>query len=132
MKYLLDTNICIYIINNNPKIVLNKFKKHDVGDIVLSTITKHELLYAAYKSKYIKKNIEAINQFCSPFEILAFDEKEADICGRIRADLEVQGNIIGAMDLQIAAIAMSYDFTLVTNNEKEFNRIKGLNIENWV
>ena len=132
MKYLLDTNICIYIINQKTQPVIDRFQTLEVGDVAISTITQYELFYGAYKSKKPEQNRTAIRQFCLPLDILVCDEGAADICGKIRADLEKTGQIIGSMDLQIAAIAMAYDLILVTNNTKEFRRIDNLKIENWV
>ena len=131
MKYLLDTNICIYIINKRPQLVLERFQECSLGDIGISTITQYELFYGAYKSKYVDQNKIAIREFCLPLEILPFDEYAADICGGIRAGLEAKGAIIGAMDMQIAAVSIANDLTLVTNNTKEFKNIHNLRIENW-
>jgi tRNA(fMet)-specific endonuclease VapC len=131
MKYLLDTNICIYIINQRPQLVLNRFQECSLGDIGISTITQYELFYGAYKSKYIDQNKIAIREFCLPLEVLLFDEYAADICGEIRAVLEAKGKVIGAMDIQIAAVAIAHDLILVTNNIKEFQNINNLKIENW-
>jgi tRNA(fMet)-specific endonuclease VapC len=132
MKVLLDTNICIYIIKRKPQSVLEHFQQFNVGDVCLSTITLYELMYGAYKSQLPENNRQAIRQFVSPLEILPFDEGTADWCGYIRAMLEKQGNVIGPMDLQIAATALSYNLTLVTNNNKEFPRIQNLKIDNWI
>ncbi|AFZ43291.1 PilT protein domain protein [Halothece sp. PCC 7418] len=132
MKVLLDTNICIYIIKKQPPSVLERLQDYQVGEICISTITLYELMYGVYKSQLLEVNRQAIRQFVSPLEVLPFDEGAADWCGYIRAILEQEGKIIGPMDLQIAAIALSYSLTLITNNEKEFKRIKQLNVENWI
>ena len=132
MKYLLDTNICIYIMKNRPPQVISKFKKFDIGDVAISSITLFELQYGAYKSQNMDKSLEVIQSFIAPLDIIPFGRKAADICGKIRADLQLQGNVIGLADIQIAAIAMGRDYTLVTNNLKEFQRINGLVLENWV
>ena len=132
MKYLLDTNICIYIIKNRPPQVKEKFIKHEIGDIALSTITVSELIYGAFKSQQIEKNLQIIEEFIMPFDIIDFNYKSALEYGKIRATLEKQGQIIRNMDMQIAAIAKSHKMTLVTNNLKEFNRIDNLRLENWV
>jgi len=132
MKVLLDTNICIYIIKKQPPSILERLQDYQVGEICISTITLYELMYGVYKSQLLEVNRQAIRQFVSPLEVLPFDEGAADWCGYIRTILEQEGKIIGPMDLQIAAIALSYSLTLITNNEKEFKRIKQLNVENWI
>lgn len=132
MKYLLDTNICIYIINSRPESVLERFKSMDIGDIAISAITLYELQYGAYKSGYPEKNLAALRKFVLPLDILNFNAHIADTCGRIRAEQEKGGQIVGAMDLQIAATAISHNLILVTNNTKEFERILELKLENWI
>jgi tRNA(fMet)-specific endonuclease VapC len=115
---MLDTNICIYIIKNKPISVLKKFQEYNIGDLALSSITVSELYYGAYKSQYIEKNLLALEHFLQPFNIVEYDLKASIKYGRIRATLEKQGNIIGGLDMQIAAHALSMDMTLVTNNTK--------------
>ena len=132
MKYLLDTNTCIYIIKRKPQDVLAKFQTNASYDIGISSITVAELEYGAAKSQYPDRNRAALTQFLIPLEIVRFDEQAATIYGTIRATLERLGKIIGAMDLLIAAHALSLSLTLVTNNTKEFNRVQGLVLENWV
>ena len=132
MKYLLDTNICIYTIKNRPPQVKERLIKHKIGDLALSIITGSELLYGAFKSQQVKKNLNIIEEFIMPFDIIDFDYKSAIEYGKIRATLEKQGQVIGNMDMQIAAIAKANDMVLVTNNLKEFNRIENLQLENWV
>lgn len=132
MRYMLDTNTCIYIINRRPEHVLKRFTEFEPGDIAISSITLYELFYGAYKSKRVEGNCEAIRQFTTPLEVFAFDDGAADICGQIRARLEKNGAIIGAMDMQIAAVAMVNHLVLVTNNTNEFQRIEGLKLENWI
>ncbi len=131
MKYLLDTNICIYIIREKPSSVLNKFSKVNVGEVYISSITLAELEYGVKKSKFPKKNQIALLDFLTPIQILPFDQRGAIEYGTIRANLEKIGNIIGSYDLLIAAHAKSENLILVTNNVREFNRISGLQIENW-
>jgi len=131
MKYMLDTNICIYIIKEKPKKVINKFHTLDVGDICISSITLAELEYGVEKSQYTERNRLALAGFLSSIEILSFSDKTAKSYGRIRANLERQGNIIGAYDLMIGAHALSENLILVTNNTKEFQRINNLSLENW-
>jgi len=129
---MLDTNICIYIIKNKPASVMLKFQEYNIGDISLSSITVSELYYGAYKSEYIEKNLLALEHFLQPFNIVEYDLKASIEYGQIRATLERQGNIIGGLDMQIAAHARSLDMTLITNNTKEFIRVDNLVIDNWV
>lgn len=131
MKVMLDTNICIYLIKQHSHSLLERFRSFPVGDIGISVITLAELQYGASKSSQPKKNQEALEQFVSPLEIAAFDRHATVAYGRIRAQLEKKGRLIGAMDLLIAAHALSLDARLVTNNEKEFRRVQGLRVENW-
>ena len=132
MKKMLDTNICIYIIKNKPQSVLDELKKCNVGEIILSSITVSELIYGAYKSQFVEKNLKAIEHFLIPFDVAEYDYKAALAYGKLRASLEKKGQPIGSLDMLIAAHALSLDMTLVTNNIKEFKRIEGLNLENWV
>jgi tRNA(fMet)-specific endonuclease VapC len=132
MQFLLDTNICIYIIKQKPQQVLNRFQTLNLSDIGVSSITVAELEYGAYKSQRIEQNRIALGQFLMPLEVLPFDEQSTQIYGSLRAALERQGNIIGAMDLLIAAQAKSLGLTLVTNNISEFSRIPDLKLQNWV
>ncbi|MEA3521723.1 MAG: type II toxin-antitoxin system VapC family toxin, partial [Campylobacterota bacterium] len=115
-----------------PQAVIQKFQEYNVGDISLSTITVSELYYGAYKSEYIEKNLLALEHFLQPFNIIEYDLKASIEYGQIRATLEKQGNIIGGLDMQIAAHARSLDMTLITNNTKEFIRVENLVIDNWV
>ncbi len=132
MIYMLDTNICSYIIRNAPEGVKIKLKKvEQEHELALSSIVVSELFYGAYR-KNSNKLIKLIKDFTENFMIYNFDAKAAETYGKIRANLERGGNVIGAYDLQIAAHAVSLDAVLVTNNEREFNRVKGLRIENWV
>jgi tRNA(fMet)-specific endonuclease VapC len=132
VKYLLDTNICIYLIKQKPASVIRQFNKLSPGDICISVITLYELMYGAYKSQQVERNITAINRFTAPLEIMQFDVHDADTCAKLRAVLEKQGQVIGPLDLQIAAQAITRNCILVTNNQKEFKRVKGLKMENWV
>lgn len=131
MKYLLDTNICIYTIRKKPAQVIACFNEHDVGDIGISSITAAELWYGVEKSTQRKKNIKALEQFLFPLEIVSFDTVSAITYGAIRSLLERKGKPIGSLDTLIAAQALSLGVVLVTNNEREFNRIPNLRIENW-
>jgi len=132
MKYLLDTNICIYLIKKNPPQVLQQFRSHSVGDIGVSSITVAELQYGVQKSQYTEQNQRALEQFLVPLVVASFDEQAAVEYGKIRAALEAQGTPIGALDMLIAAHALSLGATLVTNNVREFSRVPGLQLVNWV
>ena len=132
MKYLLDTNICIYIIKKKPKKVIEKLTKLKISDVGISSITLCELEYGVNKSKNINKNRLALIEFLAPIEIFPFNDLAAVEYGKIRNYLEKKGTIIGSMDLLIAAHAKSLNCILVTNNEREFKRISKLIIENWI
>ena len=131
MKYLLDTNICIYIIKRKPEKVIKHFLENKPGDIVISSITVAELNYRIQKSSKSDVNTIALKEFLQPLVILDYVQEDAETYGKIRVDLENKGLPIGAMDLLIASQALSRDLILVTNNESEFKRIKGIRIENW-
>lgn len=131
MKYLLDTNICIYIINARPAPVLERFRREAIGDIGISAITAAELAYGVAKSGS-RKNRLALEKFLAPLEVAAFDAMVVWLYGDIRAHLEKRGRAIGSLDTLIAAHAMALGTTLVTNNGAEFSRVDGLRIENWV
>ena len=132
MKYMLDTNICIYIMNRRPLEVIRRFKQFDVGDIGISAITVSELYYGVNKSQNPEKNRQRLAAFLMPFDVLAYDENAASAYGHIRVQLQRQGQLIGPLDLLIAAHALSRDLILITNNDREFKRVPGLNVENWV
>lgn len=132
MMYMLDTNICIYIIKQKPKQVIEKLKKLHNANLCISSITYSELLYGVENSLNVHKNLLALTMFLSNVEILPYDENASIDYGLIRAELEKKGEPIGPLDMLIAAHAKSLRITLVTNNEREFRRVKGLNIENWV
>jgi len=129
---MLDTNICIYIINRRPAAVLERFRSFRVGDIGISTITLAELEYGAAKSAQPRRNREALVQFVSPLEVAAFDPPATAAYGTIRAALEKRGLRIGALDMLIAAHALSLHAALATNNKREFERVPGLKLENWL
>jgi len=130
--YLLDTNICIYIIKKKPVDVLKTLKTKSKKDIYISSITIAELEYGIAKSQFPEKNKIALIEFLSIFNILPFDDNDAVDFGKIKKELEKKGNIIGPMDLLLAAQAKSKKLILVTNNTKEFERVEGLKIENWL
>ncbi len=131
LKYMLDTNIVIYVIKRKPLEALKSFNRH-AGQICISAITLAELLHGAEKSAYPEQNLVLVEDFTSRLEVLEYDAKAAAHYGEIRAVLEKAGTIIGVNDLHIAGHARSAALTLVTNNLKEFRRVKGLRLENWV
>ena len=130
--YLLDTNICIYIINKKPLKVIEQIKRLQPHQIKLSSISLGELQYGVSKSRDRERNRTALIHFVAAFDIVAFNDADAEIYGLLRADLEKKGKIIGPYDLQIAAQALTRDLILVTNNTAEFERIPNLKLENWV
>jgi len=132
MKYMLDTNICIYIIKKKPEKIFQVFSTLNVGDICISSITYAELQYGIFKSQHKEKNKIALINFLAPIDILNFTDKAAVCYGEIRAVLEKKGQIIGAYDLLIAAHALSEGFSLVTNNIKEFSKIPRIKLLNWL
>ena len=131
MRYMLDTNICIYIIKNKPKKVIIELKRHKPSEICVSSITYAELTHGVEKSMAVEKNRLALALLFSNIEVLDFDIKAAIHYGKIRAYLEKQGTLIGPLNMMIAAHAMSLGYTVVTNNIKEFQRVPDLKLENW-
>ncbi len=131
MKYMLDTNICIYAIKHKPDIVIKKFLSHDPEEICISAITYAELMHGVEKSMAVERNRIAMSLFLSPITILQFDERAAEEYGRIKAELEKKGTPIGPMDTLIAGHARSSGLILVTNNTGEFSRVTGLAVEDW-
>ena len=132
MRYLLDTNICIYLIKKRPLEVIERFRQHPPRDVAISTITLFELQYGIEKSKYRQRSENALTKFLLPLNLLKFDRSSAVEAAAIRAKLEKKGMVIGPYDMLIAGLAKSLDMILVTNNTKEFERIVGLNLENWI
>lgn len=132
MQYMLDTNICIYIIKQKPQAVIDRFLQTEISQIGISSITLSELLSGVSKSSKPDQNKIALTQFIAPLEIMPYDDQAAHCYGDLRAYLERQCKPIGSLDMLIAAHALSINSTLVTNNEKEFIRIPNLNIDNWV
>ena len=131
LRYLLDTNIVIYVLKRRPIEVLGTFNAN-ADRMAISAITLAELLHGAEKSSQVSNNLSAIEDFCSRMEVLAYDTKAAQHYGSIRAELETRGQSIGVNDLHIAGHARSAGLTLVTNNVGEFVRVSGLQVENWV
>jgi tRNA(fMet)-specific endonuclease VapC len=131
MKVMLDTNICIYLIKRQPPIVLKHFEDYQIGDIGISSITFSELRYGIAKSAHRKQNTNALEEFLIPLEIIPFDEKAAEVYGEIRTALERGGELIGAMDMLIAAHALSLGLPLVTHNTHEFKCIPSINVIDW-
>ena len=131
MKFMLDTNTCIYIIKRKPPDVIERFNQTEISQIGISTITLSELFYGVSKSSKPEQNQTALTQFVAPLEILPYGDEASQYYGDLRAHLEKQGTPIGSLDMLIAAHALSLACTLVTNNEKEFTRIPNLIIDNW-
>ena len=131
MKYLLDTDICIYLINERPRKVLARFRRHAVGDIGVSTVTVSELAWGVAKTGSAR-NRAALDAFLLPIEIAAYDLAAALRYGEVRAELARRGRPIGPLDTMIAAHALSLGATLVTNNLREFGRVPDMAVENWV
>ena len=131
LKYMLDTNICIYVIKRHPLEVLDTFNKF-AGTLCISAVTFAELCHGVEKSALPEHNLRQVEDFVSRLEILPYGDKAAAHYGDIRATLERQGKTIGVNDLHIAAHARSEGLVLVTNNLKEFERVAGLRTENWL
>lgn len=130
--YLLDSNACIRLLNENASSnIARKLAELTPDDIRLCSVVKSELYYGAYKSIRRDRNLANLNRFFSQFISLPFDDNAAAIAGQVRAQLDVAGTPIGSNDLLIAAIALSNDLTLVTHNTREFGRINGLKYEDW-
>ncbi len=132
LRYLLDTNICIYIAKNKPIAVAQRFEKLERGEIAMSAITYGELLYGAEKSQYSKKSREILEKLTTLIPALPIT---LDVCEQyaiIRANLEKRGKPIGNNDLWICSHALALKVILVTNNLKEFNRVAHLKVENWI
>jgi len=131
LKYMLDTNIVIYVLKRRPIQVLDIFNQN-TNRMAISSITLSELIYGAEKSQNISKNLEAVEDFISHIEVLSYDQKTSQTYGQIKAKLENNGEIIGENDIHIAAHAISQGLILVTNNLNEFRRVPHLSLENWV
>ncbi len=132
VRYLLDTNICIYIAKHNPACVRERFARHHASELAMSAITLGELRYGAEKSQASKRALSTIDQLTSLIQVVDVDKATGEHYGQIRADLQGSGQIIGNNDLWLAAHARSNNWVLVTNNVREFIRVPGLQVENWV
>lgn len=131
MRYMLDTNICIYAIKHKPEQVFLRLQEHDPSEVCISSVTYAELVHGVEKSQSIEKNRVALALLLANIEIMDFDTSAAESYGKIRADLEKEGKPIGPLDMMIAGHAKSLEYTVVTNNTKEFMRVNGLKLENW-
>ena len=131
MRYFLDTNICIYIMNHRPAQLLARFAQLEPLAFGISTIVVSELMYGVAKSEQIKRNQQRLSDFLQPFAIVSYDWAAAEAYGQVRADLERRGEVIGREDMMISAHALSQSCTVVTNNEREFRRVAGLKVINW-
>lgn len=129
--YLLDTNVCICIIKNSSRFLIDRLRETDCNNLKLCSVVKAELLYGAYHSGYVEKNLGLLKKFFAPFECLPFDDDCAEQYGRIRSKLSSEGLLIGPNDLMIASIAMANNLTMVTHNTGEFKRVHGLKVEDW-
>ncbi|MSP11477.1 MAG: type II toxin-antitoxin system VapC family toxin [Chloroflexi bacterium] len=132
MRFLLDTNICIYIIRRKPAHLFNRLTQYAPSDIGISAITVAELYLGVHKSSQPFRNQQALDQFLIPLTVVDFDMDAAITYGHLRADIEVQGAPIGSLDMLIAAQALSRSLTLVTHNTREFERVPDLIVEDWV
>jgi len=131
MKYLLDTNVCIKFLSGREAKLSAKFASIPAQDKLLCAVVKAELYYGGYKSQRQQATLTTLEQFFARFVSLPFDDRAAAVFGKIRAELFSQGTPVGPYDMQIAAIAIANDVTLVTHNVKEFSRINHLRIEDW-
>lgn len=130
MRYMLDTDICIYTINQRPSQLLDAFLRHEADGLGISSITAAELHFGVARTGS-SRNLKALHKFLAPLEIAPFDLAAAEVFGQVRAWLTAQGTPIGPYDTQIAAHAQALGVTLVTNNTREFARVPGLQLENW-
>ena len=131
MKYLIDTNILIFLCNSKSKLLENKFKTHNPEEFSVSSITVGELIYGVNKSRHRDRNLQAILKILSPFKIIDFDSSDGWEYGEIRAELEKKGAIIGGNDIMISAQARRRGLIVITNNTKEYRRVLRLQVEDW-
>ncbi len=132
IRYLLDTDICIYLIKQHPPEVLARFQQVQIKQLNISVVTVFELYYGIEKNNSHQRNLSALENFISPLTVVDFTVDAAKKAATIRHQLQQQGTPIGAYDIQIAAIALALNMTLLTNNAREFARVKNLKLENWV
>jgi len=132
IRYLLDTNICIYLIKKHPPEVLARFQQIQLKQLHIPTITLFELYYGIEKNNSQQRNLAALENFIAPLTVVDFTLDAAKKAAKVRSNLQKLGTPIGAYDVQIAAVALSLNMTLLTNNTREFERVKGLKLENWV
>ncbi len=130
-RYMLDTNICIYIQRQKPEGVLSRFKKLKPGDAVISVVTWGELLFGAAKSQHRQKVLQLLEEFKALVPVSPLPQEAGELYGKYRATLERRGEPIGNNDLWISAHAKALGLTIITNNEREFRRISGLKVQNW-
>ena len=131
LQYMLDTNICIYVIKNYPPKLRERFNRL-AEQLCMSSITLAELVYGAEKSARRLENLQAVEQFSARLEVLPFPPKAAIHFGQIRADVERVGKPVGPLDMLVGAHARAEGLTVVTNNVREFRRLPGVRVENWV
>ena len=131
MIYLLDSNVCIRMINEKHPVILQHLKQHSPAEIAICSVVKAELLYGARRSQRVEANLQLLKAFFAPLQSLAFDDECAEHYGQIHADLLTQGKPIGPNDTFIASIARAHHATLITHNTSEFQRVAGLRIEDW-
>ena len=132
MKYMLDTNVCIHIVKNKPLSVMERFRQHESSDVCISSITYAELCHGIDKSRNREQNRLALSVFLAGIQIIPFDARAAIQFGSLCTRLELAGTPIGVMDTLIASHALSLGLTVVTNNTREFSRVPGLPVEDWV
>ncbi len=131
-RYMLDTNTCIHLIKHHPAAAQDKLSSVQVGEVAISSIVSAELWYGVAFSRKKKENEAALKDFLQYVDVLDWPQEAAPLYGKIRAELRNKGEPIGAMDLLIAAHALFLEKVLVTNNQKEFERVRGLKVQNWV
>jgi tRNA(fMet)-specific endonuclease VapC len=132
IRFMLDTNVCVDLIRGRASRLFHRLRRCRVDEVAISSITLAELQYGAAKSARPARHAMLLAEFCAPLAILSFDDQAAEIYGTVRATLERKGTPIGPLDTLIASHAMSVGATLVTNNEREFRRVTGLQVENFV
>ena len=129
--YLLDTNICLFLKHKKPKRVLARLRSVVGKDVYISSVTVAELQFGVYNSQNVERNRISLTEFLAPFQIIDFDDRDAEFFGKLRSELKRKGQLIGPYDMLIAAQSLSRNLTLVTNNTKEFERMPDLMVEDW-